>query len=562
MAKQIKYKQAARQSLAIGVNKLADAVGTTLGPKGRNVALEQKWGAPSVIHDGVTVAKDIELEDPFENMGAQLVKEAAEKTSDSAGDGTTSSIVLARELVNAGMSAIEGGADPMLIRRDLEEGLRKVIDEIREKAVRVKEDKEIEQVANIAAQDSEIGAKIAEAIKKVGSDGVVTVEEGKGFEVEIEYKEGMEFDNGYVSPYFVTNPEKMEAEVEDPYILITDQKISALADFLPFLENFVKTSKNLVIIADDLEGEALATLVVNKLRGTINLLAVKAPGFGDRRKDSLEDIAILTGGTVISEDTGRKFESVTIEDLGRAEKVWADKDNCRLIGGKGSASAIKGRIAQIRKLIEKETSEFDKEKLQERLAKLSGGVAQINVGAATEIEMKEKQARVKNAVEATKAAVEEGIVVGGGIALLRAREVLVREKVEADMGSKKFAWRELGKVGWKILYDALAAPARGILLNSTPGWPEVYEELLSGNRLKDKNKLDSYGYDVLRMEFGDMFEYGIIDPVKVVRLALQNAVSVATMILTTDALVTDLPEKANPPAGGPGGMPPGGMGEY
>ncbi len=577
MAKDLKYEKDARLSLVRGVNKLVQAVVTTLGPKGRNVALDKKWGgaAPSVTHDGVTVAKEIELEDPFENMGAQLVREVAEKTSDTAGDGTTSATFLAGEMVNAGIRAVEAGNDPMKIREELESGLAKVLKEIQEMAVEVRKDEEIEQVATIAAQDSEIGAKIAEVLKKVGSDGVVTVEEGKGLEVEIEYKEGMEFDNGYVSPYFVTDPEKMEAEVENPYILITDQKISALTDFLPFLENFVKTSKNLVIIADDLEGEALATLVVNKLRGTINLLAVKAPGFGDRRKDYLSDIAVLTGGTVISEDTGRKFESVTIEDLGQAEKVWADKDNCRIIGGKGSASAIKGRINQIRKMVEKE--DFDKERLQERLAKLSGGVGQINVGAASETEMKEKQSRVKNAVAATKAAVEEGIVPGGGIALLRAREVLVKEKLEAGMGEEKFAWRKLGKIGWRILYEALDAPVRGILMNSTPAWQEIHDELLWGKKIsenikdfdkmkeKDKkeDKFQKYGYDVVKGKYCDMVESGIIDPVKVVRLALQNAVSVASMIITTNALVTDIPEKETPPTGGPpmpgGGMPGMGM---
>jgi len=562
MAKQLKYNERARLSLVAGVNKLAQAVVTTLGPRGRNVALEKKWGAPSVIHDGVTVAKEIELEDSFENIGAQLVKEAAEKTSDTAGDGTTTATILTRDLVNAGMAAIQRGADPMAMRREMETGLKRVLETINQKiAVPVKGDKEIEQVASVAAGEAEIGAKIAEALKKVGSSGVVTVEEGKGLELVIDYKEGMEFDKGYVSPYFVTNPDTMEATIEEPYILLTDKKISALNELLPFLENLVKTSKNLVIIADEVEGEALATLVVNKLRGTFNVLAVEAPGFSDRRKEMLEDIAVLTGGTVISEDVGRKLEEVTVEDLGRADRVTADKDNTVIVGGEGSKSAIQGRIKQIKRAITPlSPDDFDRGKLEERLAKLSGGVAVIEVGAASETEMKEKQTRVKNAVAATKAAIEEGIVPGGGIALLRARESLVRKRIGLRKGTKErpeYERRELGSVGWKILYDALDAPLSGILVNATPNWSEIYQKVLWGDgnpSAADTGGLKLYGYDVVKETFGNMFKLGIIDPVKVVRLALQNAVSAASMIITTGALVTEKPEekKETPP------MPPGG----
>ncbi|MGI5826582.1 MAG: chaperonin GroEL, partial [Patescibacteria group bacterium] len=404
MAKILKYKEEARTALLNGMKQVNDAVSTTLGPKGRNVALDKKWGAPSVVHDGVTVAKEIELEDPFENMGAALIKEAASKTNDTAGDGTTTSTVLAYAIAGQGMKNITAGTNPMLMKRGIDQAVAEVIEEIGKKAKPIKGKEEIAQVATISAADSTIGEMIAEALDKVGKDGVVTVEEGKGLELETEYKEGMEFDKGYVSPYFVTIPERMEAEVENPLILITDKKISAVSDILPALENIVKVNRNFVIIADDVEGEALATLVVNKLKGTFNALVVKAPGFGDRRKAMLEDIAILTGGTVISEDTGRKLDSVTAEDCGRADKVWADKDNCRIIGGKGDAQKIQARIDQIRNEIKATTSDFDREKLQERLAKLSGGVVQINVGAATEVEMKEKLERVKDAVEATKAA--------------------------------------------------------------------------------------------------------------------------------------------------------------
>ncbi len=530
MAKQIIFAEEAREKLAKGVNILAKAVVTTLGPRGRNVALDRKWGAPNVVHDGVSVAKEIELENPFENMGAQLVKEAASKTNDVAGDGTTTSTLLTQAMVNMGMKNITAGANPMILKKGIDEGVKTVVEQIKKmsKKVSIDNKEELVQVATISAADPQVGEKIAEAFQKVGKDGVITVEEGKGLQMEIEYKEGMEFDRGYASPYFVTDPERMVAEIEDPYILITDKKISAVSDLLPFLEKFVKVSKNLVIIADEVEGEALATLVVNKLRGTFNALVVKAPGFGDRRKEMLQDIAILTGGTVISEDLGKKLENVEIEDCGRAEKVWADKENCRIIGGKGSQKEIQARIAQIRREIEQTTSEFDKEKLQERLAKLTGGVAVINVGAATEVEMKEKKERVTDAVAATKAALEEGIVAGGGVTLLQARKSLeaLKKKMET----------EEEKTGVEIVYKALAEPIKRIAENSgaDAGW--VLRRI-------EESKDPDYGFDALTLEFGSMFKRGIVDPAKVVRSALENAASVATMILTTEALITDIPEK-------------------
>lgn len=545
MAKQIQFSEDARQSLVRGVNVLAKAVTTTLGPKGRNVALDKKWGAPNVIHDGVSVAKEIELEDPFENMGAQLVKEAASKTNDNAGDGTTTATLLAQSIVNNGMKNVTAGANPMILKQGIDKATAAVVEEVKKLAKPVK-DTDVAKVATISAQNEQLGTLIADALAKVGKDGVVTVEEGRGLEVEVEYKEGMEFDKGYASPYFVTNSDKMEAEIEDPYILITDKKISALNEMLPFLESLVKVSKNLVIIADDIEGEALATLIVNKLKGTFNTLAIKAPGFGDRRKEMLEDIAVLTGGTVITEDTGRKLDSVTLEDCGRADKVWADKDNTRIIGGKGQASTLKSRVSQIRKAIEQTSSDFDREKLQERLAKLSGGVAVINVGAATEIEMKEKKERVNDAVAATRAALEEGIVPGGGVSLLRSRSVLLklREKLTTDDE----------KTGVDILYQALSEPVRMIAKNSgaDSGW--VLHKV-------EESKTADYGFNAMKMTFGSMLADGIVDPAMVTRSALQNAASVATMILTTEALVTDLPEKnSGDGAGGgmPGGMP--GMG--
>ncbi len=541
MAKQLKFSEDARQALIRGVNILAKAVVTTLGPKGRNVALDKKWGAPNVVHDGVTVAKEIELEDPFENMGAQLVKEAASKTNDVAGDGTTTSTLLTQAIVNTGFKNVTAGVNPMMIKTGIEKASEVVVAEIKRQSKAVK-DADVAKVATISAQDDKIGALIAEALTKVGKDGVVTVEEGKGLTMEIEYKEGMEFDKGYASAYFVTIPDKMEAEIDDAYILITDKKISAIADLLPFLEGFIKVSKNLVIIADDIEGEALATLVVNKMRGTFNVLAIKAPGFGDRRKAMLDDIAVLTGGTVISEDTGRKLENVKVEDCGRADKVWADKENCRIIGGKGAKAALLARIAQIRREMDETTSDFDKEKLQERLAKLSGGVAVINVGAATEIELKDKKERVNDAVAATKAALEEGIVPGGGVALLRARLALLKFRETLTNTDEK--------IGVDILYAALGEPIRWIARNSgaDDGW--VLKTV-------EESKVADYGFNAMTMEFGSMLAAGVLDPAKVTRTAVQNAVSVGMMILTTEALITDLPEKKETSAGG---MPPGGMG--
>ena len=543
MAKQLIFSEKARQKLLSGINILSRAVVITLGPKGRNVALDKKWGAPNIVHDGVTVAKEIELEDPFENMGAQLIKEAASKTNDVAGDGTTTSTLLAQSIVTQGLKNVTAGANPMQMKAGIDKGVAAIVEEIKKLSKPVKNDEEITQVATISSASPAIGAKIAEALKMAGRDGVVEVEESKGFDMSIDHKEGMEFDNGFVSAYFVTNPDKMESEIEDPVILITDKKVSAIADLLPFLEGVVKVTKNIVIIADEIDGEALATLVVNKLRGAFNLLAVKAPGFGDRRKAMLEDIAILTGGSVISEDTGRKLDSVTVEDCGRAEKVWADKDNCRIIGGKGQKSNIMARIASIKKELERTDSDFDKEKLQERLAKLSGGVAVINVGAATEIELKETQERVKDAVEATKAAVEEGIVPGGGVTLLRAAKAL--DKVEAENDDEK--------VGLEILKTALHQPVRLLAENSgaDAGW--VMRKVEEGQK--------DFGFNALTMEFGSMLSQGILDPAKVTRSALQNAASVASMILTTECLISDLPEKEDKsPVGGgmPGGM--GGMG--
>ncbi|GDX62310.1 60 kDa chaperonin 1 [Candidatus Levyibacteriota bacterium] len=547
MAKQIKYGAEAREALKRGIDQLADAVAVTLGPKGRNVALDKKWGAPNVIHDGVSVAKEIELKDPFENMGAQLVKEAASKTADVAGDGTTTSTVLTRAIVTEGIKMITAGANPMVMRRGLEKAGEFVVSELLKMKKDVKEG-DIANVATISAGDVELGKLIAEALKKVGKDGVVTVEEGRGLHTEIEYKEGMEFDKGYASPYFVTNSDKMESEIVDPYILITDKKVSNLQELLPFLESFIKVSKNLVIIADDIDGEALATLVVNKLRGTFNVLAVKAPGFGDRRKEMLEDIAILTGGTVISEDTGRKFENVTVEDCGRSDKVWTDKENTRIIGGKGNVSKLKARIAQIKRAIDETTSDFDGEKLQERLAKLAGGVAVINVGAATEVELKDRKERVNDAVAATKAALEEGIVPGGSVALL---------DISGRMNTKAL---ELAKInrdeifGYEIVKRALEEPFTRLIQNAG---------LDAGQLIAKAREVSAsgLGFNVMTITSAEtaipvnMLKEGIIDPVKVVRTAVQNAISVATMILTTEALVTDIPEKKESSS-----MPPGGMG--
>ena len=536
MAKQLLYSEQAREKLKKGVDAVAQAVGTTLGPKGRNIALDKKWGAPSVVHDGVSVAKEIDLKDPFENMGAQLVKEAAEKTNDITGDGTTTATILVQAIVEGGIKNITAGANPMILNKGIEKAAQQVVESIKKQAKPVRDSSEmIAQVATISAQNPAIGEKIAEALKKVGSDGVVTVEEGKGLEITIDYKEGMEFDKGYASPYFVTNPDTMEATLEDAYILLTDKKISSIQELLPFLEKLVKVSKNLVIVADEVEGEALATLVVNKLRGTFNVLAVEAPGFGDRRKEMLEDIGILTGGTVISEDAGRKLEDIGVEDLGQADRVTADKDNTVIVGGKGNKTDIQSRIRQIRTEIERNTSEFDREKLEERLAKLAGGVAVIEVGAASETEMKEKQERVKDAVAATKAAIEEGIVPGGGVVLLTAAEVINTKNLESE---------EL--TGAQIIKKALEAPTR--LLAENAG--EDGSVVIANVRKKGKG----FGFDVLSGKYVDMIKAGIIDPAKVTRIALQNAVSVATMILTTEGLVTDIPEeKESIPAMSQGG---------
>ena len=539
MAKQLKFGEEARQSLLKGIDIVSKAVVTTLGPKGRNVALDKKWGAPNIVHDGVSVAKEIDLADPFENMGAQLVKEAASKTNDNAGDGTTTATLLAREMSFSGMKNITAGANPMIIKKGIEKAVTAVVEELKAIGKPIKNKEEIEQVAVVSAGDEKIGKKIAEALEHVGRDGVVTVEQGKGLEIEIEYKEGMEFDRGYVSPYFVTNAEKMEAEMDSPYLLLTDKKINSIQDLLPFLEKFVKVSKDLVIIADEIEGEALATLVVNKLRGTFNILAIKSPGFGDRRKEMLEDIAILTGGVVISEDTGRKLESVEIADLGQADKIWADKENARIIGGKGKADEIKGRISRLKRQITDTDSDFDREKLEERLAKLAGGVAQINVGAATEIELNEKKERVKDAVGATKAAVEEGILPGGGIALIKAGSVLDTLKFD----------NEDEKVGIEIVKSAIEMPLRMLARNAGEDDGYVLRKIESA---KDTD----YGYNALTGVFGSMTEFGILDPLKVTRSALQNAASVAMMVLTTEGLITDIPEEKSTTAG----MPPGGMG--
>lgn len=551
MAKQLQFGEEARQSLVRGVNILAKAVVTTLGPKGRNVALEKKWGAPTVVHDGVTVAKEIELKDPFENMGVQLAKEAASKTNDNAGDGTTTATVLAQAIVTEGMKNVTAGTNPMILREGMEKAVAVLVDEVKKMARPVK-DEDVVRVAKISAQDETIGTLIAEAISKVGKDGVVTVDEGRTMEMEVVYKEGMEFDKGYVSPYFATNTDKMEAEIEDPYILITDKKVSALQELLPFLENLVKVTKNLVIIADEIEGEALAALIVNRLKGTFNALPIKAPGFGDRRKEMLEDIAILTGGTVISEATGRTLESVTIDDCGRADKVWADKENARIIGGKGDKKAINARISQIKRAIDSASSDFDREKLQERLAKLTGGVAVINVGAATEIEMKEKKERVNDAVAATKAALEEGIVPGGGVALLKARKALLALKDRLKVDDQK--------IGVDVMYNALEQPLRAIAKNAgaDDGWVVRTVEAARQASTTKKDTADDYGFNVMTMEFGSMMAAGIVDPAKVTRSAIQNAASVGMMILTTESLIADIPEPK--PAMPGGGMPDmGGM---
>jgi chaperonin GroEL len=536
MGKQIIFGEEVRHAIKKGIDTLADAVKVTLGPKGHCVALDKKWGAPSVIDDGVTIAKDIELPDPFENMGVQLVKEAATKTNDACGDGTTTSTVLAHAIITEGFKNVAAGAEPISLKKGIEKAVKAIIAELKKASVEVKGKEQIAQVGTITAKDKEIGNLIAEVMEKVGKDGVITVEESKGIKYETEYVEGMQFDRGYISPYFITNAEKMSTEIEDPYILITDKKISAISDLLPALEKILQVSKNLLILAEDIEGEALATLVVNKLRGTLNILAVKAPGFGDRRKAMLEDIAILTGGKVISEEVGRKLESVTVEDLGRARRVTSDKDNTTIVEGRGSEDDIKARIKQIKAQIEETTSDFDREKLQERQAKLVGGVGVIKVGAATEVELKERKHRVEDALSATRAAVEEGILPGGGVALLRATSVLKKADAIGD---------EL--TGVNIVRKAVEAPIRWIAENAGKDGSVIVDAV--------KKSKAGVGYDAEADEFGDMVEKGIIDPTKVVRSALENAASIAVMVLITEAMVADIPEKEKTP-----GMPPGGMG--
>jgi len=543
-AKQLVFSEEARRRLSFGMDVLAKAVITTLGPKGRNVAIDRKFGSPTITHDGVTVAKEIELEDPFENMGAQLLKEAATKTNDIAGDGTTTSTVLAHSVVVEGMKNLAAGANPMLLKRGIEAATKAVADQIRAQAIEITTKEEIANVASISAQDRTIGELIADVMDKVGKDGVITVEESKGLEFETEYVEGMQFDRGYISAYFVSDPEHMEASIDEPYVLIYDKKISAATDIVPLLEKLVQIGKReLLIIAEDIDGEALATLVLNKLRGMLNVIGVKAPGFGDRRKAMLQDIAVLTGGDVISEETGRKLETATLDDLGRAEKIVVTKDDTTVIGGHGDSAMIKGRIEQIRVEIEKSTSDYDKEKLQERLAKLSGGVAIIRVGAATETELKEKKHRVEDALSATRAAVEEGIVPGGGVALINAMTSLDSVKLDS----------EDAQIGVNIVRKALEVPIRKIAENAGKDGSVVLETV---RRTQKEKKNLNLGYDVITEEYGDMVKAGVIDPAKVTRGALENATSIAAMILTTEALVTDVPEENKAPAGGP----PGGMG--
>jgi chaperonin GroEL len=539
MAKQLIFSETARRDLKVGVDALANAVKVTLGPKGRNVALDKKWGAPTITHDGVTVAKEIELEAPFENMGAQLLKEAATKTNDVAGDGTTTATVLAQMIVNEGLKNVAAGANPMLIKNGIIKAAEAVVAALREQATDIDTKEEIANVAAISANDKEIGELIAEVMDKVGKDGVITVEESKGLAFETEYVEGMQFDRGYISPYFVSDPERMEAVIAEPLILIHDKKISSAQDIIPLLEKMVQTGrKNLVIIAEDVDGEALATLVLNKLRGVFNALAVKAPGFGDRRKAMLQDIAVLTGGQVITEEMGRKLETTQIADLGRADKVVSTKEDTTVVGGAGKEAEIRGRINQIKAEIEASTSDYDKEKLQERLAKLAGGVAIIRVGAGTEVELKEKKHRVEDALSATRAAVEEGIVPGGGVALINAIPALADIKME-------FADEQTGVT---IVRRALEEPMRQLAVNAGKDGAVIVENA----RRQQKEQNDSkVGYDVLREVYVDMVKQGIIDPVKVTRSAVENAASIGAMILTTEALISDIPEKEKAPAAPP-----------
>ena len=527
MAKQLVFSEDARKLLKSGVDVLADSVKVTLGPGGRNVVLDKKFGPPQICSDGVTIAKEIELEAPFENMGAQILKEAASKTNDAAGDGTTTSVVLAQAIIHEGFKNVAAGADPMAMKRGIEKAVVAIKSDIKDMSSQVEGKAQIAQVASLSAHETLIGDLIAEVMEKVGKDGVITVEESKGLENETEYVEGMQVDRGYVSPYFVTNSERMESVLDDPYILITDKKLSAMNDLLPVLERVLQVSKNLVIVAEDLEGEALATMVVNKLRGTLNCLAVKAPGFGDRRKAMLEDIAILTGGTVLSEDVGRKLDSATVADLGRCRRVTSNKDETTFVEGHGAEEEIQGRIKQIRAQIEETTSEFDREKLQERMAKLSGGVAIIKVGGATEVELKEKKNRVEDALSATRAAVEEGIVPGGGVALVRAQKSLdsVLNSLDGDE-----------RTGAAIVGKALDEPVK-IIVENVGG-----EGAVVLDAIKSQDKSD-WGFDAERMAYGNMLEFGIIDPAKVTRSALENAASVAAMVLTTESMITDIPSK-------------------
>ena len=543
MAKQLVFRDDARRQLQAGVEVVNNAVSTTLGPKGRNVALDKKFGAPTVTHDGVTVAREIELEDPYENMGAQLLKEAATKTNDIAGDGTTTATVLAHSIVNEGLKNVAAGANPMLLKRGILAGADAVSRYILENATPIETKDEIASVASVSAQDREIGELLADVMDKVGKDGIITVEDGRGLEFETEYVEGMQFDRGYISPYFITNPEEMEANIEDAYILIHDKKISAAQDIVPLLEKLVQIGKrDLVIIAEDVDGEALATLVLNKLRGMLNVLAVKAPGFGDRRKAMLSDIAILTGGTVISEEIGRKLETVQLQDLGRAARIISTKEDTTVVDGAGDESGIAGRIEEIRREIENSTSDYDREKLQERVAKLSGGVAIIKVGAATETELKEKKHRVEDALSATRAAQEEGIVPGGGVALINAIASLSSVSLDYDDEN----------TGVGIVRKALEVPMRKIAANAGQDGAVIIENV---RRIQNEQESNRVGYNVMTNEYVDMLEAGIPDPAKVTRGAVSNAASIASMILTTEALITDIPEESTPmPAGPPGGM--------
>ncbi len=537
MAKQLLFDEAARHAMKNGVDALADAVKITLGPKGRNVVLEKKFGSPTITNDGVTIAKDVELEDPFENIGAQLAKEIASKTNDIAGDGTTTATVLGQAIVHEGLKNVAAGANPMAIKRGIEKAAEKIVDTIKANSIPVTTRQQMAQVAAISANnDPEIGELIGEVMEKIGKDGVITVEESKGIRTEVEYVEGMNFDRGYISPYFITNPERMECAIEDPYILITDKKISAVNDILPVLEKVLQSgSKNLLVICDDCDGEALATLAVNKLRGTLNVCAVKAPGFGDRRKDNLGDLAMVTGGQVISDELGRRLDAVTLDDLGRARKVVVAKEDTTIVEGKGKSADIQGRIRAVKIAIDEATSDWDREKLQERLGKLSGSVAVVKVGAATETELKERKHRVEDAVQATRAAVEEGIVSGGGVAYLNALAVLDKVKMEADE-----------QTGVNILRRALEEPLRRIAINAGKDGSVIVQKV--------KGLKKGQGYDAAKDDFADMVERGIVDPVKVTRSALENAVSIAAMVLTTNCLVAEIPEKRQPAMPSPSEM--------